>query len=186
MAKLALSTKRLILKRLDYKSAHLVLEYFNRNRVFLSQWEAKKPTDFYTESYMKHLLNTEAMQYCEGKLHKFYIFEKDNEERIIGTIALNEIVRGCFQSCFLGYRLDGDEINKGYMSEATEAVVRYAFEELNLHRIEGNIMPKNKASLKVLEGQGFYNEGLAKDYLLINGRWEDHIHMVKLNKNYKD
>jgi [ribosomal protein S5]-alanine N-acetyltransferase len=55
------------------------------------------------------------------------------------------------------------------------------FQELGLHRIEANIMPKNKRSLRVVEKLGFYNEGLAYKYLKINGKWEDHIHMVLLN-----
>ena len=64
---------------------------------------------------------------------------------------------------------------------AVEMLVRYAFEELQLHRIEANVMPRNAASLRVLEKNDFVNEGLSKYYLRINGTWEDHIHMVKLN-----
>jgi ribosomal-protein-alanine N-acetyltransferase len=60
--------------------------------------------------------------------------------------------------------------------------VDIAFMELNLHRLEANIMPRNKASLKVVEKLGFHHEGLARRYLHINGQWEDHIHMVKLNE----
>lgn len=55
------------------------------------------------------------------------------------------------------------------------------FDDMKLHRIEANIMPKNKQSLKVVEKLGFYDEGLAYKYLKINGKWEDHIHMVLLN-----
>ncbi len=60
-------------------------------------------------------------------------------------------------------------------------LIKYAFEELGLHRIEANVMPKNKASLRVLEKNHFVNEGISKYYLNINGVWEDHIHMVKIN-----
>ena len=67
------------------------------------------------------------------------------------------------------------------MSMAVEMLVRYAFEELKLHRIEANVMPRNAASLRILEKNDFVNEGLSKYYLRINGIWEDHIHMVKLN-----
>lgn len=61
-------------------------------------------------------------------------------------------------------------------------VIRYAFDELRLHRIEANIMPRNSASLKMVEKLGFSSEGLARKYLKINGIWEDHIHMVLLNE----
>ena len=64
---------------------------------------------------------------------------------------------------------------------AVGMLTRYAFEELGLHRIEANVMPKNKASLRVLEKNHFVNEGISKYYLNINGVWEDHIHMVKIN-----
>ncbi len=57
------------------------------------------------------------------------------------------------------------------------------FDEEGLHRIEANIMPKNSASMKVVKKLGFYDEGLAYQYLKINGTWEDHIHMVLLNPN---
>ena len=90
---------------------------------------------------------------------------------------------GAFLSCYLGYKLDKDEINKGYMTEAVKKGVEVVFNELGLHRIEANIMPRNKASLRVVEKLGFYNEGLAYKYLKINGKWEDHIHMVLLNEN---
>ena len=84
-------------------------------------------------------------------------------------------------SCHLGYKLDKDEVNKGYVTEAIQKGIDIMFNELKLHRIEANIMPKNKCSLRVVEKLGFYNEGLAYKYLKINGKWEDHIHMVLLN-----
>ncbi|WP_330651588.1 GNAT family N-acetyltransferase [Tepidibacter aestuarii] len=67
------------------------------------------------------------------------------------------------------------------MSEAIKKGIDIIFNQYKLHRIEANIMPKNKASLRVVEKLGFYNEGLALKYLKINGKWEDHIHMVLLN-----
>lgn len=96
-------------------------------------------------------------------------------------IGLNNVVWNAFCSAFLGYKLDKDFLNRGYMSMAVEMVTRYAFEELHLHRIEANVMPRNKASLRVLEKNQYMNEGTAKYYLKINGVWEDHIHMVKIN-----
>ena len=66
------------------------------------------------------------------------------------------------------------------MTQAVGLVTRFAFQELGLHRIEGNVMPRNKASIRVLEKNGYRPEGMARSYLEINGVWEDHIHMVKL------
>lgn len=111
----------------------------------------------------------------------FYIFHKDIPEALIGKISLNNIVWGGFCSCFLGYKMDKDYINQGYMTEAVEAVVIYGFETLGLHRIEANVMPRNARSLRVLEKCGFEREGISRKYLKINGIWEDHVHMVRLN-----
>jgi ribosomal-protein-alanine N-acetyltransferase len=91
------------------------------------------------------------------------------------------MVWGVFLSCYLGYKLDKDEINQGYMTEAIKKGIDIVFSEYGLHRIEANIIPRNKRSLKVTEKLGFYNEGTAYKYLKINGIWEDHIHMVLLN-----
>ena len=67
------------------------------------------------------------------------------------------------------------------MTMAVGMVVGYAFAKLELHRVEANVMPRNLASLRVLEKNQFVNEGMSKYYLRINGVWEDHIHMVKIN-----
>ena len=69
------------------------------------------------------------------------------------------------------------------MTEAVELITRYAFDHLELHRIEANVMPRNVASLRVLEKNGYINEGISQKYLNINGVWEDHYHMVILNEN---
>ncbi|MDA8441744.1 MAG: GNAT family protein, partial [Peptococcaceae bacterium] len=110
-----------------------------------------------------------------------WLFRKVEPEQVIGSIALNNIIRGCFHSCHVGYRLDQAMLNQGYMTEGLRAVINTAFTELALHRLEANIIPSNHASMRVVEKLGFYAEGLALKYLCINGRWEDHVHMVLRN-----
>lgn len=176
-------TKRLILKVLDNTYGSLVLDYYLRNKNFLSQWEPKKNEDFYTVSFHRDELNKQLLSIQSGTSFRLWIFKKDEKDKIIGSIAFNNIVRGVFLSSHLGYKLDKDEINKGYMTEAIEKGIDIMFNEFGLHRIEANIMPKNICSLKVVKKLGFYHEGLAYKYLKINGKWEDHIHMVKLNEN---
>jgi len=114
---------------------------------------------------------------------RFWIKHREYN-KLIGMVALNEVVLGAFQSAFLSFKLDKDELNQGYMTEAVAAIVKVAFKELNLHRLEANIMPSNYASMRVVEKLEFYKEGIGKDYLYINGVWEDHIHMVLLNANW--
>lgn len=114
---------------------------------------------------------------------RFYIFLKESPDSIIGSVALNNIVCGSFMSCFIGYRLSENHLNCGYMTEAIRKIVAFAFDGLKLHRIEGNVMPKNKPSLAVLSKCAFVNEGYSPKYMRINGGGEDHIHMVLLNES---
>jgi len=174
-------TQRLLLKVLDRSFAELVLDYYLRNKFFLEEWEAIKSEEFYTKQYQEEQLDKELSN-IENKISfRLWAFKKEDANRIIGSVSFNNIVRGAFLSCHLGYKLDKDEVNKGYMTEAIQKGIEIIFNEFGLHRIEANIMPKNKRSLRVVEKLGFYNEGLAYKYLKINGKWEDHIHMVLLN-----
>jgi len=174
-------TERLLLKVLDKTYASLVLDYFLRNKAFLEKWEILRDSEFYTKEYQERQLDNDLNEIEKGSLMKLWIFKKEDKSTIIGSIAFSNIIRGPFLSCFLGYRLDKDQVNKGYMTEAIRKGISIVFNDLKLHRIEANIMPKNKQSLRVVEKLGFYNEGLAYKYLKINGKWEDHIHMVLLN-----
>jgi [ribosomal protein S5]-alanine N-acetyltransferase len=84
--------------------------------------------------------------YCIGKFRYLKGLWMLFEERIVGSIAISNIIRGPFQSCYLGYRMDGKLLNRGLMTEGLKAIIVYAFDEMNLHRIEANIMPRNAAS----------------------------------------
>lgn len=182
MIGMILHTTRLVLQSSDRSMDRQVLDYMLRNREFLREWDPARLPDFYTLEKQREMLEGDLDQTEFGQLAKFWIYKREELWRIIGSISLSNIVRGAFQSCHLGYRLDRDEVNKGFMSEALARVIRYAFEELRLHRIEANIMPRNAASLKVVRKLGFESEGLARKYLRINGKWEDHLHMVLLNE----
>ncbi|NBI27492.1 GNAT family N-acetyltransferase [Chengkuizengella marina] len=177
------TTNRLILKVIDESYAEKVVEYINKNKDFLTPWSPLVNEEFFAVQFQAQKLNEDIKKMNDGSMLKVWIFKKEDEkEEIIGSISLNNIVRGVFQSCHLGYQLSHKEINQGYITEAINRVIEYAFDELQLHRIEANIMPRNGASLKVVEKLGFESEGLAKKYLKINGKWEDHIHMVILNE----
>jgi len=174
-------TERLILKALDESSAKIVFNYYLRNKSFLEEWEPKRNEEFYTEAYHKEQLKNDMSMMENKSLLRLWIFKKNDVKQTIGTIGFSNIVWGGFLSCYLGYKLDENEINQGYMTEAVKKGIDIMFKEYGLHRIEANIIPRNKRSLKVTEKLGFCNEGISKKYLKINGIWEDHIHMVLLN-----
>lgn len=93
---------------------------------------------------------------------------------IMGVINLNCIVRGWFQSAYLGYYIGAPYAGQRYMKEALMLVIRYAFTELGLHRLEANIQPDNQASLTLVKRCGFRKEGFSPRYLQIHGVWKDH------------
>ncbi len=93
---------------------------------------------------------------------------------ILGFFNIGEIIRGRLQSGFLGYGVVAAHAGQGYMSEGLQLVLARAFDELELHRIEANIQPANRASIALVSRAGFVREGLSERYLKIGGRWCDH------------
>ncbi len=182
---LELLTDRLRLKVLDPDFAGQSLDYYSRNHNFLREWNPSPTTDFYTLAYHQERLQGELGLMQEGRLVRFWLFKREDTAwaTAIGNLGFNNIVRGAFQSCHLGYQLDQHEINQGFMTEALCYAIAFAFDQLKLHRIEANVMPRNLRSSRVLAKLSFVEEGLARQYLKINGVWEDHIHFVLLNDN---
>lgn len=176
-----LETVDLLLRPAVPELAPQVLDYYLRNREFLLPFEPAHEAEFFTLPAQRRILECDASARRTNTGSRFYLSPKADPARIIGTTALNNIIRGCFESCHLGYKLDADYLNRGYMTQAVSAVTRFAFDTLHLHRVEANVMPRNQRSLRVLEKCGFREEGLARKYLKINGVWEDHIHMVRLS-----
>ena len=177
-----IETDRLILKVIDAGYAEKVLDYYIRNKDFLEPWEPLRTDLFYSMFYHLKNLQRDYELINELQLLRFWIFKKDDpSEKIIGTVSFSNIMRASFQNCILGYKLDHQEINKGYISEALLAAIDVVFQDYHMHRIEANIMPINKPSLKVAEKLGFQYEGISKDYLYIHKAWEDHIRMALLN-----
>jgi len=101
-------------------------------------------------------------------------FVCDEAGEICGVINISEIVRGSFQSAFLGYYALHPHAGKGVMSAGLELVLARAFGELALHRLEANIQPRNAPSISLVRRAGFRYEGLSSKYLRIAGRWRDH------------
>jgi ribosomal-protein-alanine N-acetyltransferase len=103
----------------------------------------------------------------------FLICRQDNGA-IVGSINLSQIFRGGFQNAYMGYYVGQPYAGRGYMAEALKLMLRYAFTNLKLHRLEANIQPENAASIALVERAGFVKEGYSRRYLKICGRWRDH------------
>ena len=177
-----LHTERLVLTTLGESWAGALLDYQARNREFWREWNPLTPDDFYTAATQRARLRADAELMRQGLGLRLYLLRRGAEQGpILGDLAFSNIVRGAFQSCHLGYKVDAGAINQGVMTEALRAAIAYAFDELKLHRIEANVMPRNARSRRVVSKLGFAEEGLARKYLKIHGVWEDHIHYVLLN-----
>jgi [ribosomal protein S5]-alanine N-acetyltransferase len=94
---------------------------------------------------------------------------------LIGEVSLGSVLRGPFQSCFIGYWVDERYAGCGYTPDAVAIVMRYGFEELGLHRMEAAIVPRNSKSRRVAAKLGLRDEGTATRFLQIQGTWEDHV-----------
>lgn len=180
---LVITTDRLMLRVLDETAAGRVLDFYQRNRAFFETWDTLRDNGFYTLERQINRLKKDYARISAGKSLTLYIFKKDDLkcENVIGVMIFNNILMGSFQSCFLGYKMDQAETGRGYMKEAVGAAIRFVFDGLGLHRLEANIMPRNTPSLRLAKKLGFWYEGLAKGLLKVNGKWEDHVHMVLLN-----
>jgi len=96
------------------------------------------------------------------------------DRAIAGVINVSQIFHGNFRSAYLGYYAGAPFMGKGYMSEGLRLVLRHAFDTLGLHRLEANIQPRNRASIRLVRQVGFRPEGFSPRYLKILGRWRDH------------
>ncbi len=99
----------------------------------------------------------------------------DQHEHIVGVFNLSEIVRGFFQSAYLGFYAVADYAGQGYMSAGLKLVLKKIFEEMDLHRLEANIQPNNHRPIHLVQKNGFRKEGYSPRYLKINNEWCDHV-----------
>ena len=123
-----------------------------------------------------HRLKRGRQEAKSGTDYTFFIFlRQGSRETLAGGITLSNVRRRVAQFANLGYWMGHNFAGKGFMTEAVGLVVAYAFESLHLHRVHAAFMPHNMASRRVLEKNGFKEEGYAENYLQIDGRWADHV-----------
>lgn len=111
---------------------------------------------------------------ADGERYQGLVVARRDDDDLVGVCNLSEIVRGAFQSAFLGYYVFAPHARQGLMSEGLALLKRYAFGTLRLHRLEANVQPENEASIALVRRVGFRKEGYSPRYLKIAGRWRDH------------
>ncbi|BAT58762.1 putative ribosomal N-acetyltransferase YdaF [Variibacter gotjawalensis] len=145
-----------------------------QSREFLSPWEPIWPADDLTRSAFRRRLRRYTEDVRNDHAYAFFAFRKD-DRKLVGGLTLANIRRGVAQAGSLGYWMGEPFAGQGYMSDAVRALTRFSFGALRLHRIEAACIPTNQASIALLERVGFRREGLARQYLCINGLWQDHL-----------
>lgn len=150
------------------------------SRSHLTRWEPAWARDDLSRQMYRRRLRAYAKDVRDDMGYSFFICDATSEA-LVGGITLSNVRRGSSQTASVGYWIGKPYAGQGRMKEAVKTVLPFAFRSLRLHRIEAACMPSNEASIRVLAQSGFAREGLARSYLKINGRWEDHLLFAKLN-----
>lgn len=144
------------------------------SREFLEPWEPTWPYDALSRAAFRRRLQQYRAEMRNDTGYAFLIFRKQDDQ-LLGGVSMSNIRRGVAQSASLGYWIGQPFARHGYMSEALLAVLSYSFDTLGLHRMEAACLPGNTASRGLLAKAGFTEEGYAREYLRINGIWQDHV-----------
>jgi ribosomal-protein-alanine N-acetyltransferase len=159
-------------------AAGRVLAYHQVNEEHLGPVSPARPPTFFTLMYWRTRLAQDREDFRHDVGLRLFLLPREqplHSAPVVGTVSFTNIRRGPLQACELGYGLDFRYQGKGLMTEALRAACAYAFNAMGLHRIQANHLPENLRSAAVLRRLGFVVEGYARDYLLINGHWRDHV-----------
>jgi ribosomal-protein-alanine N-acetyltransferase len=161
------------LRALEPSDAEELLGLRLKNRAWLQAFEPIRPERLWTLSEQRRELELEAELRREDRRYVHGI-RLSGDGRLIGRVSLDNIVRGAWQNATIGYFVDQEHNGRGIATQAVRDAVRFGFKDIGLHRVQAGVMPRNVASIRVVEKAGFRFEGLSPRYLQINGVWEDH------------
>jgi len=144
-----------------------------RNQSYLKPYEPTWAENCLEQDYFERRINGLRHNWANDKSYSFLIFKQGDES--IGGMNINHICRGSAQYGSLGYWIDEGHQGQGYMREALQLTIKFAFDHLGLHRLNAACLTDNERSKNLVQRAGFKEEGLARKYLRINGLWQDHI-----------
>jgi len=149
------------------------------SRAFLVPWEPTWPADDLTRASFRRRLRRYSEDQRADLAYPFFLF-RQADNALVGGLTLGNIRRGVAQAGSLGYWMGAAYARQGLMTAAVRAIAGFAFGTLRLHRIEAACIPGNIPSIRLLEKCGFSREGYAREYLCINGVWQDHLLYARL------
>ena len=141
---------------------------------FLVPWEPTWSDDALSRAAFRRRLARYALEWHSDQGYTFLLFRAE-EEVLLGGISLTNVRRGVAETSSIGYWIGEKFARQGYMSEGLGLALKFAFERLRLHRLEAACLPHNAPSRGVLMKAGFREEGYAREYLCIDGKWQDHV-----------
>jgi [ribosomal protein S5]-alanine N-acetyltransferase len=150
-----------------------------QSREFLQPWEPTWPLDDLTRGAFRRRLERYAKELDRNEAFPFFVF-RAADRVLVGGLNLTNVRRGAASMASLGYWMGEPFAGRGVMTAAVRQVAMLAFARLDLRRIEAACLPDNSASVHLLEKTGFRREGLAREYLSINGAWRDHLLYARL------
>jgi ribosomal-protein-alanine N-acetyltransferase len=151
------------------------------SRDFLTPWEPAWADDELTRGAFRRRIKRYQKETRLDSAYVFFVL-RASDDALLGGCTLSNVRRGVTQCCTLGYWIGARFARQGYMTAAVKALVPFIFKTLGLHRIEAACLTDNEASKSLLARTGFQQEGLARKYLLINGRWADHLLFAQLKE----
>lgn len=176
-----LKGRNILLRNLSPEDSEDLLEYYIRNEDHLRNYEPSRDKSFYTIEAQREILLESYKGLMSGKCIDLGIYMDD---KIIGKIKISNIVYGVFKNGIIGYSMDKDYQGRGYMKEALRMALKYARDELELHRLEASVLVDNERSKNVLTSCGFKEVGLNEKYLFINGGWRDHLTFYRVLEDF--
>lgn len=144
------------------------------SRAFLTPWEPSWSPDALTRTAFRRRLARYATDWRTDQGYSFFLFRL-KDHALLGGIGLSNLRRGVAETGSLGYWVGERHARQGYMSEGLRLILAFAFQRLKLHRVEAACLPHNAPSRGLLLKSGFREEGYAREYLCIDGRWQDHV-----------
>ncbi|MGB4406027.1 MAG: GNAT family protein [Sphaerochaeta sp.] len=165
----------------DEGAARQLLAYERENREGFSRFSPQRTDSYYTLANIQYHCNKQMVLYTQKRKLPL-VFSRKEGSAIIAQVYLSEILYGASYSAKLGYSTAQKWQRQGIGTEAVVSVLEYAFKKLKLHRLEATIMTKNYASLAFAASLGFVQEGISREYLLLNGKWEDYCQLALLNE----
>jgi len=155
-----------------------------RSHGFLAPWEPTWPPDALSRSSYRLRLSRYSEDWRTDQGYNFFIF-RNEDEALSGGVGLSNVRRGVAETASLGYWIGEPFARRRYMTAALPLVIDFAFTRLRLHRVEAACLPSNVPSRALLLRTGFRQEGYARGYLLIDGKWQDHLLFAILREDWR-